>query len=56
MEKKWTSEEKTPGMRNMARVVKLVKVPTWTKDMTLKMFERELGIWKSSNADVPENT
>ena len=36
----WSSEVKTPGTRNMARVVKPAKVPTWTKDMKLETFER----------------
>ena len=42
MEKKWSSEEKTLGTRNMARVVMPAKVPTWTNNMTLEMFKRQL--------------
>ena len=40
----------------MARVIKLAKVPIWTKDMMLETLERQLAIWKSFNVDVPDNT
>ena len=55
LEKKWSEEDKAKP-RNMARVVKLAKVPMWRKDMILETFERQLYIWKMSNRDVPENT
>ena len=55
LEKKWSEEDKA-NPRSMAGVVKPVKVPTWTKDMTLETFERQLDIWKMTNVDVPENT
>ena len=55
LEKKWSEEDKAKP-RNMARVVKSTKVPTWTKDFTLETFVRQLDIWKMSNADVPEGT
>ena len=55
LDSKWSEEDKAKP-RNMARVVKPAKVPTWTKDVTLEMFERQLDIWKMSNVNVPENT
>ena len=44
------------SVRNMALLVKPAKVPTWTKDMALEMFERQQHIWKTCNTDVPEST
>ena len=55
LEKKWSEEDKAKP-RNIVRVVKLVKVPMQTKDMTLETFVRQLDIWKMSNTDVPEIT
>ena len=40
----------------MERVIKPAKVPTWTKDMSLEIFRRQIGNWQTSSIDVPENT
>ena len=47
MEKKYSQEEKGIASRapNMAHVVKPAKVLTWTKDISLETFRRQLEIW-----------
>ena len=46
MGKKYSQEEKGIALRapNMAHVVKPAKVPTWTKDMSLETFRRQLEL------------
>ena len=57
LEKKWTGQDKDNiRPRNIAHGVKLAKVPTWTNDMTLETFVKQLDIWKASNAYVMEST
>ena len=48
MEKKYSQEEKVIASRaaNIAHVVKPAKVPTWTKDMSVKTFWRQLRFGK----------
>ena len=40
----------------MSRVVKPVKVSSWSWEMSLETFVKQLEIWESSNVDVPINT
>ena len=60
MEKKWSKEEKeiAPIARQsgVAKVVKLAKVPTWSKSMSLEVYTRQLMIWQTSNVEVLEGT
>ena len=57
LEKKWTGEDKDNiRQRNIAHVVKPANVPTWTNDMTLDTFVKQMDIWKASNAYVMEST
>ena len=55
-EKKLSQEEKGPRQPNMAKMIKPAKVPTWTKDMSLETFRRQIEIWQVSSTDVHENT
>ena len=40
----------------MSQMVKPEKVPTWSHDISLETFVRQLQIWQSSNRDVPVNS
>ena len=49
------SESKTAaGVRKVARLTKLAKVPTWTKKMSLETYVKQLASWSELNADVSE--
>ena len=39
-----------------ARVTKPAKVPTWTKDITLETYIKQIETWNEVNEDVPTNT
>ena len=57
---KWGQEAKSGSnevkSENMTQVVKLANVPTWTRDMSLENFVRQLNIWEISNTDITQNT
>ena len=57
---KWGQEAKSGSnevkSQNMTQVVKLANVPTWTRDMSLENFVRQLNIWEISNTDITQNT
>ena len=38
----------------MAKLTKPAKVPTWTKDLTLKMYAKQLQTWSDILDDIPE--
>ena len=38
----------------MAKWMKLVKVPTWTKDLTLETYAKQLHTWLDILEDIPE--
>ena len=38
----------------MAKLVKPAKVPTWTKDMTLQMYAKQLHMWSDILENYPE--
>merc|ERR1712030_208507 len=38
-----------------ARVTKPAKVPTWTKDITLETYIKQIETWNEVNEDVPTN-
>ena len=39
-----------------ARVTKPAKVPTWTKDISLETYIKQIETWNEVNEDVPTNT
>ena len=39
-----------------ARLTKPAKVPTWTKDITLETYMKQIEAWNDVNEDVPTNT
>merc|ERR1712074_161381 len=39
-----------------ARLTKSAKVPTWTKDITLETYMKQIEAWNDVNEDVPTNT
>ena len=48
-----TSTPKTTAGR-VAKLTKLAKVPSWTKDMSLETYSKQIAIWTDINEDVPE--
>ena len=56
LEKKYFQDDKGPRPPNMAMVIKLAKVATWTKDTSLETFRRQIENWMTNSMDVPENT
>ena len=40
----------------MARVTKPAKAPSWTKDLTLETYVKQVETWNDVNEDVPSNT
>ena len=40
----------------MARVTKSAKVPTWSKDISLETYIKQIETWNEVNEDVPTNT
>ena len=56
LENKNGQEEKNTASRvpNMAHVVKPAKVPTWTINVSLETFGKQLDIWQAISNDVPE--
>ena len=57
---KWGQEAKSGSnevkFQNMTQVLKLANVPTWTRDMSLENFVRQLNIWEISNTNITQNT
>ena len=39
-----------------ARVTKPAKVPSWTKDIALETYIKQVETWNDVNEDVPTNT
>ena len=39
-----------------ARVTKPAKVPSWTKDISLETYIKQIETWNEVNEDVPTNT
>ena len=37
-----------------AKLTKPAKVPTWTKDMSLEAYVKQLTTWQQINEDIPE--
>ena len=53
-------QNRNPIFAGIFQVVKVpyktAKDPSWTKNMALDTFIRQLEIWGASNVDVPEST
>ena len=42
------------GVTKVTKLTKPAKVPTWTKDMSLETYNKQLATWMEINEDVPE--
>ena len=42
------------GGAKMAKLMKPAKVPTWTKDLTLETYTKQLLTWSDILEDIPE--
>ena len=50
-------DDSTPTVSTQARVTRLtkpVKVPTWSRNMSLETFIKQLETWSEVNDEVPE--
>ena len=39
-----------------ARITKLAKVPSWSKDLSMETYVKQIETWNEINEDVPPNT
>ena len=46
----------THGDNFLVKIIKPVKVPTWTKSLSLETYTKQIDTWSQINKDVPENT
>ena len=42
------------GINRVSKLTKPVKVPSWTKDMSLETYTKQLTTWTGINEDIPE--
>ena len=49
-------KEETVVEVRTARVTKPTKVPSWTRDLTLETYIKQVETWNDVNEDVPSNT
>ena len=42
------------GVNRVSKLTKPAKVPSWTKDMSLETYTKQLTTWTGINEDVPE--
>ena len=40
--------------RRVAKLTKLAKVPSWSKDISLETYAKQIATWTDLNEDVPE--
>ena len=45
---------KEAEVTKVTKLTKPAKVPTWTKDMLLETYNKQLASWTEINEDVPE--
>ena len=52
------SKESVSGVSEVrtARLTKPAKVPSWTKDLTLETYIKQVETWNDINEDIPSNT
>ena len=43
-----------PSSHWLAKLTKPAKVPSWTKDMSLETYVKQLITWQQINEDIPE--
>merc|ERR1712101_65446 len=48
------SNNSSPPLRP-AKLTKPAKVPSWTKDMSLETYVKQLTTWQQINEDIPES-
>ena len=48
------STKKEAEVIKVTKLTKPAKVPTWTKDMSLETYNKQLASWSEMNEDVPE--
>ena len=41
-------------VNRVTKLTKLAKVPSWTKDMSLETYAKQIATWTGINEDVPE--
>ena len=49
-----TSSSTDAGTTRVSKLTKPAKVPSWTKDMSLETYTKQLATWTEINEDVPE--
>ena len=42
------------GVNKVTKLTKPAKVPSWTKDMSLETYTKQLVTWTEINEDIPE--
>ena len=42
------------GVNKVTKLTKPAKVPSWTKDMSLETYAKQIATWTGINEDVPE--
>ena len=52
--KKTESTTTSPSSQKPAELTKPTKVPSWTKDMSLETYVKQLTTWQEINEDIPE--
>ena len=50
-----TEPKPEAGVARVAKITKLAEIPTWTKEMSLETYVKQLTMWSEINTDVPEN-
>ena len=48
------SNESSSSHSRVAKLTKPAKVPSWTKDMSLETYIKQLATWQEINEDVPD--
>ena len=44
----------TTTSSKVTKLQKLIKVPTWSRNMSLETFKKQLQTWTDSNEEIPE--
>ena len=47
-------KNKEENAKQPSKVIKPAKVPAWSKDMSLEVFEKQIKAWIEINSDAPE--
>ena len=48
------SSETSPSPSKVTKLTKPAKVPSWTKDMSLETYVKQLATWQDINEDLPD--